>query len=151
MRVERALGRDLGEPFLRERVGERAVDEPDALLELRLLVLGGRLERALEVVEHRHELLDEPLVGARGQLLLVARHPLAVVVELGLQPLQRVEVLVALTSCACGELVDGLDGLGSPRLRPRSARRSLLVDHLVLGVLDDLVVARPSDAAVRAV
>src|SRR5207302_8388831 len=32
----------------------------------------------------------------RGRLLLVARHPLAVVVELGLQPLKRVEVLVAL-------------------------------------------------------
>ena len=32
----------------------------------------------------------------RGQLLLVARHPLAVVVELRLQPLKGVEVLVAL-------------------------------------------------------
>ena len=35
------------------------MDEPDALLELRLLVLLGRLERALEVVEHGQQLLDE--------------------------------------------------------------------------------------------
>src|SRR5439155_9873903 len=48
------------------------------------------------VVEHGDELPHQPLVGARGQLLLVARHPLAVVVELGLQALERVEVLVAL-------------------------------------------------------
>src|SRR3954447_8925590 len=34
--------------------------------------------------------------GPGGRLLLVAPHPLAVVVELGLQPLQRVEILVAL-------------------------------------------------------
>src|SRR5207344_1744627 len=50
----------------------------------------------LEVVEHGDEPSDQPLVGARGQLLLVARHPLAVVVELGLQPQERVEVLVSL-------------------------------------------------------
>ncbi len=74
--------------------------EADALLELRFLVCRGELERTLEVVEDRDELLDEPLVGARGQLLLVARHPLAVVVELGLQPLERVEVLVALLPSA---------------------------------------------------
>src|SRR5205085_11861725 len=82
--------------FVCEQAGERAVHETDAFLELRLLVLGRGLERALEIVEHGHELLDEPLVGARGQLLLVARHPLAVVVELGLQALQRIEVVVAL-------------------------------------------------------
>ena len=51
-----AVGLDLDEALARERVGERAVDEPDALLELRLLVLGRGLERPLEVVEHRQEL-----------------------------------------------------------------------------------------------
>src|SRR4051812_1238649 len=70
--------------------------EADTVLELSLLVGSRELERTLEVVEHRYELLHQPLVGARGQLLLVARNPLAVVVELGLQPLQRVEVVVAL-------------------------------------------------------
>ena len=94
--VERAVGADLGEPFLRKGVGERTVHEPDTLFELALLVLGRSLQRALEIVEHGHEFLHEALVGARGQLLLVARHPLAVVVELGLQPLERVEVLVTL-------------------------------------------------------
>ncbi len=90
------LGGDLGEPLAGERVGERAVHEPDALLELRLLVVHGGLERALEVVEHGQERLDEPRGGAGGERRLLARHPLAVVVELGLQALQRVEVLVAL-------------------------------------------------------
>src|SRR5215213_6966428 len=47
VRVERALGLDLGEPFLLQRPDERAMDEPDAILELRLLVLHGRVERAL--------------------------------------------------------------------------------------------------------
>ena len=78
------------------------MDQPEALVEVAFM-----RECALEVVEHRHELLDQPLVGARGQLLLVARHPLAVVVELGLQPLERVEVLVALRQRG-RELVDGL-------------------------------------------
>ena len=40
----------------RTRADERTLDEPDALLELRLLVLGRRLERALEVVEHGQQL-----------------------------------------------------------------------------------------------
>ena len=43
------------------------MDEADAVLELRLLVLRRGLERPLEVVEHREELLDEPLVRARDQ------------------------------------------------------------------------------------
>ena len=53
VRVELPVGRDLRESLLRERVGERAVHQADAVLELRLLVLGRGLERALEVVEHR--------------------------------------------------------------------------------------------------
>src|SRR4051812_30254543 len=96
VRVELAVRLDLAQPFTCEQRRERPVDEADALFELRLLVLACGLERTLEIVEHGHELLHEPLVGARGQLLLVARHPLAVVVELRLQPLQGVEVLVAL-------------------------------------------------------
>ena len=53
-------------------------------------------KRALEVVEHGQELLDEPLVGARDQALLVARDPLAVVLEVGGDALEVVEILVAL-------------------------------------------------------
>ena len=96
VRVEDAVGLDLGEPLARERVRELAVHEPDALLELRLLVLLGGRERPLEVVEHGQQLLHEPLVGPRDQALLVARDPLAVVLELGRDPLEVVQVLVAL-------------------------------------------------------
>ena len=96
VRVELPVGVDLYEALLGERVPELAVRRVDALLELRLLVLLGGVERALEVVEHGQELLDEPLVGARDQALLVARGPLAVVVEVGGDALEVVQVLVPL-------------------------------------------------------
>ena len=96
VRVEPAVRLDLGEALALERGGELAVHEPDALLELRLLVLLGRAKRALEVVEHGQQLLHEPLVGPRDQALLVAQDPLAVVLELGRDPLEVVQVLVAL-------------------------------------------------------
>jgi hypothetical protein len=87
--------------------GERASDERDALLELRLLVRLGGLERALEVVEHGQELLHEPLVGSRNQARLVTRGPLAEVLELRLDALEGVDELVALLPERL-ELVDGL-------------------------------------------
>ena len=135
-----------------EQRGERAVDELDAFLELRLLVLGGRLERPLEVVEHGQELVHEPLVRARRQLGVLARDPLAVVVEVGR------EAEVATSSGAGG----GLLRAPAPR-RARSsstlfarlgeARRSrrlrlFLVDDLVVGVLDDLVLGGRAAVAV---
>ncbi len=82
------------------------MDEPDALLELRLLVLLGRLERALEVVEHGQELLHEPLAGPRDQALLVARGPLAVVVEVGLEALERVEISSSFSLRSASSSVD---------------------------------------------
>ena len=57
--------------------------ELDPFFELRLLVLRRRLERALEVVEHRQELVQQALVRAAEELGLVARDALAVVVEVG--------------------------------------------------------------------
>ena len=58
--------------------------ERDALLELRLLVLLGRGSSARSRSSSiGQQLLHEPLVGPRDQALLVARDPLAVVVELG--------------------------------------------------------------------
>jgi hypothetical protein len=60
-------------------------------------VLLGRLERALEVVQHRQELLHEPLVRTRDQGLLLARGTLAEVVEVGGEPLEVAEVLVPLS------------------------------------------------------
>src|SRR5919198_1100171 len=72
------------------------MDEAYALLELGLLMLLGGFERALEVVQHGQELAHESLGRPNRARRFVARGPLAVVVELGLQPLERVEVLVAL-------------------------------------------------------
>ena len=104
--IELAVGRDLLEALALERGAQLAGDERDALLELRLLVLAGGDERPLEIVDDREHRLHQPLVGARDQVLLVTRGPLAVVVELGRDPLQLVEVVVAL----------GLDG-GEPLLQ----------------------------------
>jgi hypothetical protein len=72
------------------------MDELDAVLELRLLVLLGGLEHPLQVVEDRQELLDDPLAGPRDQALLIARGPLAVVVEVGLEVLERVDQFLVL-------------------------------------------------------
>ena len=63
VRVEGALGLDLRQTVPLERLEQRAMDEPDALLELGLLVLCRGLERPLEVVEHGQELVQEPLVA----------------------------------------------------------------------------------------
>ncbi len=108
MRIERTARLDLDKALPDERVGERAVHEADALLEPGLLVVCRRLERTLEVVDDRQELLDEPLGGARDQVGLVALGPLAEVVELRLQTLKRVEVLVALArdllEIGCGRI-----------------------------------------------
>src|SRR5262249_4692987 len=67
-----------------------------ALLELCLLVLARGLESTLEVVEHRQQLLQHPLRREPDELRLVALDALAVVLELGLQTPERVEILVAL-------------------------------------------------------
>ncbi len=95
------VGLDLLEALAPERRVQLAGDEAHALFELRLLVLARGDERPLEIVDDGEHRLHQPLVGARDQILLVTRGPLAVVVELGRDPLQLVEVVVAL----------GLDGL----------------------------------------
>src|SRR6478609_11279622 len=59
------------------------MNEPDALLELRFLMLLGRAERALEVVEDRDELGDQPLVREPDVLMALSRRPLLVVLEVG--------------------------------------------------------------------
>ena len=60
VRVELPVRLDLHEPLTGERLDELAVDEPNAFLQLRLLVLRSRLERALEVVEEAdYEVIDE--------------------------------------------------------------------------------------------
>ena len=95
--IELAFGLDLGQPLLREQVGQRAMNKPDAVLDLPLFVLRRSLERTAEVIEDRDQLLDEPLVRTLGERRLLARVPLAEVVELGREPLQPVEELVAVS------------------------------------------------------
>jgi hypothetical protein len=94
VRVEAAVRLDLLEPLPLQQVGQRPVHERDALLELRLLVLLGRLERPLEVVDYGQQLLHEALRGPGGRQLLIPRDAFAVVVELRREPAQVVEVLV---------------------------------------------------------
>ena len=69
-----------------EQPRERAVDKADALLQLRLLVLLGGAERALEVVQDRDELGDLPLVRELDVLLPLARRALLVVLEVCGEP-----------------------------------------------------------------
>src|SRR5581483_5436731 len=94
VRVEGAVRLDLLEPVLARHLDERALDKPDALLELRRPTIFSARRRA-SLVGAAGSLLCR-LVRARGHRLVLARRPLAEVVELGLQPLERVEVLVAL-------------------------------------------------------
>src|SRR5262249_36790872 len=96
MRVELAVRLDLGEAFPLEHGLELAVHQPHAVLELCLLVLLGRLERPLEVVHDREQLLDETLGGARRKRVLLAGDALAVVLELRSKALEVVQVRVGL-------------------------------------------------------
>ena len=124
MRVEPSLGLDLRKTFLGKQIVERAVHEPDSVLELRLLVIRGGLERPPEIVEDRDQLLDEPLVGALGKRRLLARIALAEVVELRGEPLEPIEKRIAfsLESLDRRGLSSGL--LRCPDLlRPRSVTR----------------------------
>ena len=60
VRVELAVRLDLDEALAGERLHELTVDESDTFLQLGLLVLGGSLERALEIVEDAdYEVIDE--------------------------------------------------------------------------------------------
>src|SRR5882762_4328239 len=97
MRIELAVGLDLGQSLPLQHISKRAMHKPHAVLELRLLVTSRRLERAAEIVEDRDQLLHEPLVRTLGERSLLARVPLAEVVELRREPLQAVEELVAVS------------------------------------------------------
>ena len=97
MGIELALGLDLGQSLLRKQIGQGTMDEPDTVLDLPLFMLRSSLERPPEIVEDRDQLLHEPLVRTLGERSLLARVPLAVVVELSGEPLQPVEELVAVS------------------------------------------------------
>jgi len=112
VRVEAPVGVDLGEPVPLHEPDERLVDEAHALLELGLLVLGGRLERALQVVEHGQQLVEQPLVGPDGERRLLAGDALAVVVEVrgdAPQVVHRLFLVALQILDACEELVGQAD------------------------------------------
>src|SRR5690242_3878948 len=79
-----------------EHAEQLGVDELQALLHA--LVGLEVQQRELERVEHREQLLDEPLRRALDDLRLLARHPLAIVLEFGLHATCELEVLLALPS-----------------------------------------------------
>jgi hypothetical protein len=79
--------------FLAEDVEHLLYDHHYALNELHALATRFDMpERSLEVIERREHLGDHALSGAPGSILGVARNPLPVVVEVGLQPSRGVEV-----------------------------------------------------------
>ena len=120
VRVERPVGRDLLDALGGEHARERVLRHANALEHLRLLVVLGGVERALEVVEHGQELRDDALAGAREDLRLLPRHPLAVVVEVRRDAAEVVEVLVPL---ALGVLQPREQLLGDRAAQLRSASR----------------------------
>src|SRR5712692_5608603 len=97
MRVELPIRLDLLEALLLQEIGERAMYEPNTVLELRLFMIRRRLERAAEIVEDRDQFLHKPLVRALGERRLLARVALAEVVELRSEPLQAIEELIAVS------------------------------------------------------
>src|SRR4029077_1834297 len=78
-----------------EQPREGAMDEPDALLELRLLMLFRSAQRTLEIVEDRDEFGDQALVRERDVLLALTGRPLLVVLEVGGEP----EEAIVLDGC----------------------------------------------------
>src|SRR5438552_19087308 len=72
------------------------MNEAHPFFELGLFVLFRRDECPAEVVQHRQQLPAQRLGCAGRERFLLARGPLAVVVEVGRDPLQVVQVLVAL-------------------------------------------------------
>ena len=114
--------------------------ERDAFLELRLLVLRRGLERPLEVVQHGQQLLDEPLVGARDQRLLVARRPACGSCRSRPRRAAGRSRYSSRSPPSQLELVELLElGLFGLLLRRASGVTCLFVHDLVVGVLDDLV------------
>src|SRR6185312_6399916 len=125
VRVERLprLRLDLLEAAPVEDVGQLLAHPGDPLGHLRLLVVLGGVDGPLEVVEHGQELGHDRLGGPVGLGLRVAGHALAVVVEVGRDAAQVVQVLLR-PAPRLGELrlelvgpavTDGLVGLGGRR------------------------------------
>ena len=131
VRIEQLARRvELGDALALEQRPERAMHQRDAIGDRLVL---GRLEgaeRTLEVVEHGQEIVEQPLGGPLAELLVLARHALLVVVELGGEPPQLVEVLIAIALAAGGTL-KGEAELDKAFGGPEEIGRLFLTDHLI--------------------
>ena len=132
VRVERrAVGVDALEAGLLEHRHELRADAAHAvahLLRLGRVGAGHAAERAVERVEHREEVLDERSRGALDERGLLAQHPLAVVLEVGLDPPQRVDELVALALAAAARSDSTTAAASATAV---SSVEQLAVDHVV--------------------
>src|SRR5262245_21684709 len=128
-----AVGLDPLQALGPKGLGELVVHELDALverLEVRL-ALGGD-QREVELVQDLEQSLHEALQLGVDQPLLRPRHALAVVLELGLQPLQVVAVLGRLRP-GPGELVLGRRLIG----RGRAGLNRRVLALAVAALVDD--------------
>ena len=109
-----------------EDVAKQRVDLLEGFRRVARFLLGAEVRRReVERVEHRQEPEAQALGGALQQLGLLAHRALAEVVEVGLQPPERVEVLVAL-GCHDGLVGQGLEillGIPAGRCPSRAAGR----------------------------
>src|SRR5487761_2303052 len=124
-------GVDALEALLGEGVEQQAarLTQGEGLVAGRL-ALGDEVRQGqVEGVEHRQQLGREVARGARRGVLGGAHHALAVVLEVRLEPLERVEVLVTRPLGLAHGLLVGVDVLGAPL--ERRERRRVLADHLV--------------------
>src|SRR5947209_7388038 len=120
-RVEPIAGRlDRLDAVALQHAPQLRQDEPPALAQ-RVVGVGGRLERPLEVVDDGEQLADDadPRATARGRDVL--RGPLAVVLEVRLRPLREVEEFVAFAP----NLLERINRLAAVRVRLGLSRRRI--------------------------
>ncbi len=96
----------------REHGDQLGVHELHAVEQVLLALLRG-LERALEVVDHRQQLADQPALGALAGGRDLLGGPLAVVLEVRLSALSESEVVLSAPPQAPGSSTDVL----GPELR----------------------------------
>src|SRR6185503_15064938 len=111
------LGLDPLEPLSAQRVDQLGVDELDPLEQtVPIDVLTGMQQGQLEVVQHLEQPPHHGLGGHLYRVRLLAQHALAVVVELGLEPLQVRAVLLDIPIAGGRRLI--LRGRGGLIARP---------------------------------
>jgi len=75
------------------------------ILRIPLGIESGSRQRPLEIVEDRHHLANRFSFPPSARRLNLTRHPLAEVLEVGLGPLGKVEVLISLPASVSEKLI----------------------------------------------